>query len=76
MQGTYAAVNFTVVNLARSGIDVMPAATCWYQLAPQVSMVCSSTTQVVKFVQVQVVEAAVRQQQHDAAAWRGVLLVS
>uniref|UniRef100_A0A383WF64 SGNH hydrolase-type esterase domain-containing protein n=1 Tax=Tetradesmus obliquus TaxID=3088 RepID=A0A383WF64_TETOB len=34
-QGTYAAVNFTVVNLARSGIDVMPAATCWYQLAPQ-----------------------------------------
>jgi hypothetical protein len=35
-QGNYPAVTFNVVNLARSGIDVQPAATCWYQLAPQV----------------------------------------
>lgn len=32
---SYPAVNFTVVNLARSGNDVTPAAMCWYQLAPQ-----------------------------------------
>jgi hypothetical protein len=35
-QASFPGVNFTVVNLARGGIDVSAAALCWYQLAPQV----------------------------------------
>jgi hypothetical protein len=38
LQGNYPDVTFSVLNLARSGIDVAPAAMCWYQLAPQVCM--------------------------------------
>jgi hypothetical protein len=36
LQASYPSVQFTIVNLARGGNDVSAAATCWYQLAPQV----------------------------------------
>ena len=37
LQAQYPAANISLVNLARGGHDVQAAATCWYQLAPQVS---------------------------------------
>jgi hypothetical protein len=39
LQGSYPAVDFSVINLARSGVDVTPAALCWYQKVPQVRRV-------------------------------------